>query len=125
MDGSLVGILNRLVSLVQLVSCDPHRFVCIYLCWYSFISIHLSFVGQQSSAFQNYKFESYMQESHMKEIVLKAMGQAISKTVAVAEFVKVDILLLMCDFASMCQFLASLNLYFDYRKGFLICIKIP
>nr|XP_009396067.1 PREDICTED: protein FAM98A [Musa acuminata subsp. malaccensis] len=31
---------------------------------------------------------SLLQESHMKEIVLKAMGQAISKTVAVAEFVK-------------------------------------
>ncbi|URD98315.1 Alba [Musa troglodytarum] len=31
---------------------------------------------------------SLLQESHMKEIVLKAMGQAISKTVAVTEFVK-------------------------------------
>lgn len=100
MDGSLVGILNRLVSLVQLVSCDPQ--ICLHISMLVFFYIHTpqSFVGQQSSAFQDYKFESYMQESHMKEIVLKAMGQAISKTVAVAEFVKVDILLLMCDFAS-------------------------
>lgn len=33
----------------------------------------------------------YMKERGEKEIVLKAMGQAISKTVAVAEIIKVGI----------------------------------
>jgi DNA-binding protein len=31
----------------------------------------------------------FIQEKHAKEIVLKAMGQAISKTVAIAEILKV------------------------------------
>jgi DNA-binding protein len=31
----------------------------------------------------------FIQEKHTKEIVLKAMGQAISKTVAIAEILKV------------------------------------
>lgn len=32
---------------------------------------------------------SYIQDKQEKEIVLKAMGQAISKAVAIAEFIKV------------------------------------
>ena len=35
-----------------------------------------------------------MQEKRAGEIVLKAMGQAISKTVAIAEIIKVDYYLL-------------------------------
>lgn len=41
----------------------------------------------------------FIQEKNAKEIVLKAMGQAISKTVAIAEILKViflqDVLLLL------------------------------
>lgn len=33
---------------------------------------------------------SFFQEKRVREIVLKAMGQAISKTVAIAEIIKVD-----------------------------------
>lgn len=33
-----------------------------------------------------------MKEKHMREIVLKAMGQAISKTVTIAEKIKVSAL---------------------------------
>lgn len=32
----------------------------------------------------------YYQDKHAKEIVLKAMGQAISKSVAIAEIIKVS-----------------------------------
>ena len=39
----------------------------------------------------------HLQEKKVKEIVLKAMGQAISKTVAIAEIIKVgyDLFLLL------------------------------
>jgi DNA-binding protein len=37
----------------------------------------------------SYIYLYFIQEKHAKEIVLKAMGQAISKTVAIAEILKV------------------------------------
>jgi DNA-binding protein len=38
---------------------------------------------------------SLLQEKSVKDIVLKAMGQAISKTVAISEILKVSVFLLM------------------------------
>lgn len=37
----------------------------------------------------------WFQEKSVKDIVLKAMGQAISKTVAISEILKVSVFLLM------------------------------
>lgn len=37
-----------------------------------------------------------LQEKKVNEIVLKAMGQAISKTVAIAEIIKVQITAILC-----------------------------
>lgn len=39
---------------------------------------------------------SLKQEKRVKEIVLKAMGQAISKTVAIAEIIKVGFPIVIC-----------------------------
>lgn len=55
-----------------------------------------------------------MKENRVREIVLKAMGQAISKTVAIAEIIKVgaDSPLFFCRLLQICIAYAFIDHYF-------------
>jgi hypothetical protein len=71
-------------------------------------------------------FNILNQDRKIKEIVLKAMGQAISKSVAVTEIIKV--ILQFCFFS--CYYMPHwpepyLTAFFENRKGSLGCTKIP
>lgn len=52
---------------------------------------------------------SLKQEKRVKEIVLKAMGQAISKTVAIAEIIKVSLPIVICCLV-LCNIFLSVGL---------------
>jgi len=59
-----------------------------------------------------------LQEKKVKEIVLKAMGQAISKTVAIAEIIKVgyDFLVLLSPYDFRYLFRALWPIYLSAEK---------
>jgi len=67
----------------------------------------------------------YNQERRIKEIVLKAMGQAINKSVAVAEIIKVILLLALycCIFGQQINHIWQT--FFWNRKESLGYIRIP
>lgn len=63
------------------------------------------------------------QDRRIKEIVLKAMGQAISKSVAVAEIIKV--ILHFCSLMFATLYATISDSFLENRKESLSCIKIP
>lgn len=65
-----------------------------------------------------------MKERREKEIVLKAMGQAISKTVAIAEIIKVCINFHSVDRLKIFQRVADTLFLSLSRREFLSCIRI-
>jgi hypothetical protein len=71
-------------------------------------------------------FNILNQDRKIKEIVLKAMGQAISKSVAVTEIIKV-ILQFCFSHVITCRIGQKpyLTAFFENRKGSLGCTKIP
>ena len=63
------------------------RVVCLLFCKFAIFVVRL--ISSRWFLETGYDLYFYVQEKNEKEVVLKAMGQAISKAVAIGEIIKV------------------------------------